>query len=92
MTFAQETTEEATEAAPETTAVEETTTATTTAPRTVSAKDLNELEGAQFSASNAQAVVQHILTRIITEYQINVQTEVLNIKTGEITVRPTATQ
>ena len=66
---------------------------TGTAPiRYVSAEDLNELTSAQEDLSNANAIVQYILSRMIRDYRINVQTEVLNIKTGAITSRATATQ
>lgn len=57
---------------------------TPTPTRIVSAKDLAELESAQMALSNAQAVVNHVLNRIIIEYQINVQTEAVNSRTGEI--------
>ena len=57
--------------------------------RTVSITDLAELESAQVSLSNAQAIVNYILNRIIIEYQIDVQTEAINIRTGEIlTIAP----
>lgn len=55
--------------------------------RKVSTKDLAELEAAQVVLSNAQAVVNHVLNRIITEYQIDIQAEAINSRTGEIVRR-----
>lgn len=58
---------------------------TTPSPtRIVSVKDLAELESAQVALSNAQAVVNHVLNRIIVEYQIDIQLEAVNSRTGEI--------
>ncbi len=93
---AQETTEEATENADSTTVAVEATTATpdgtTLVPevaRTLSPEDLNEIQAAQDVLERADAVFQYVLTKIIAEYQINVQTEVLNIRNGAIVPRPT---
>lgn len=62
---------------------------TPTPTRKVSVKDLAELGSAQVALSNAQAVVNHVLGRIILEYQIDVRTEAINSRTGEIlTVAP----
>lgn len=56
-----------------------------TPTRKVSVRDLTELESAQAALSNAQAVVNHVLNRIIIEYQIDVRFEAVNSRTGEIT-------
>ncbi len=83
VTFGQETTE--TLSQEEITAEVKPTTPPPT--RKVSEKDLAELESAQVALSNAQAVVNHVLNRIIVEYQINVQLEAVNIRTGDIIAR-----
>ncbi len=81
--------QEATETAPETAITEETTTTTPTTPRIVSADLLDELKARQADVEAAQGLVNYVLSKIITEYQVDIRTEVINIDTGEITPRPT---
>ena len=81
------TTEEATATTPEGIETAPTEEAAAEVARVLSAADLTELENARIAISNANAVFNHVLERIISTYQINVQTESLNIRTGVITPR-----
>ncbi len=80
-------TEEATVTTPESTESAVSPNTAISTPRHVSQKDILELEAAMEVLSRADAVVQHILQRIIIEYKINAQTENLNLKTGAIQPR-----
>jgi len=84
--------QEAAETASETEITEETAVTTPTTPRVVSQELLTELRARQVDFEDAQKLVNYVLAKIIQEYQVNIQTEVINIDTGEITLRPTATE
>jgi hypothetical protein len=84
--------QEATETAPETAITEETATTTPTTPRIVSLELLTELKARQADFEDAQKLVNYVLEKIIIEYQVDIRAEVINIDTGEITPRQTATQ
>ncbi len=84
--------QEATETAPETTITEETATTTPTTPRIVSVELLTELKARQADFEDAQKLINYVLSKIITEYQVDIRTEVINIDTGEITPRPPTEQ
>ena len=80
--------QEATETAPETAITEETTTTTPTTPRIVSQELLDELIARQADVEAAQGLVNYVISKIVTEYQVDIRAEVINIDTGEITPRP----
>lgn len=82
--YAQEAAETPSEAA----ITEETTTTTPTTPRIVSVELLTELKARQADFEDAQKLINYVLSKIITEYQVDIRTEVINIDTGEITPRP----
>ncbi len=84
--------QETTETAPETAITEETATTTPTTPRIVSVELLTELKARQADFEDAQKLINYVLSKIITEYQVDIRTEVINIDTGEITPRPPAEQ
>lgn len=91
--------QEATETAPETAITEEATTTTPTIPRIVSQELLAELRARQVDFESVmvlledqQKLVNYVLAKIVAEYQIDIETEVININTGEITNRPPVTE
>lgn len=81
--------QEATETGSEATTTEETTPITPATPRVVSQELLTELKARQDDFEDAQKLVNYVLAKIVTEYQVDIRTEVINIDTGEITPRPT---
>ena len=48
-----------------------------------------DLETVAVILEDAQKLVNYVLAKIVAEYQVDIETEVININTGEITLRPT---
>ena len=84
--------QEAVETAPETHITAEVKPTTPETPRVVSRELLNELKARQADFEDAQKLVNYVLAKIVAEYQVDFQVELLNIDTGEIVPRTPAAE